>query len=71
MAGHPDDDYDRDILDIIPERFDADPDSYHAGSSHRLRNWLILGGAVLAVGVAVAVAGACSPAAAAATTAFR
>ena len=55
MAGHPDDDYNRDILDIIPERFDADPDSYHAGSSHRLRNWLILGGAVLAVGVAVAV----------------
>lgn len=55
MAGHPDDDYSRDILDIIPERFDADPDSYPPRSSLRLRNWLILGGAVLAVGVAVAV----------------
>jgi len=55
MAGHPDDDYNRDILDIIPERFDADPDSYPARSGLRLRNWLILGGAVLAVGVAVAV----------------
>jgi len=55
MAGHPDDEYNRDILDIIPERFDADPDSYPARSGLRLRNWLILGGAVLAVGVAVAV----------------
>jgi len=55
MAGHPDDDYNRDILDIIPERFDADPDTYPARSGLRLRNWLILGGAVLAVGVAVAV----------------
>lgn len=55
MAGHSDDDYDRDILDIIPERFDADADSYHARAGSRLRNWLILGAAVLAVGVAVAV----------------
>lgn len=55
MAGHPDDEYSRDILDIIPERFDADPDSYPPRSGLRLRNWLILGGAVLAVGVAVAV----------------
>ncbi|MBR9970468.1 SPOR domain-containing protein [Magnetospirillum sulfuroxidans] len=55
MAGHPDDDYDRDILDIIPERFDADADSYQARAGSRLRNWLILGGAVLTVGVAVAV----------------
>ncbi|KAF0222417.1 MAG: periplasmic protein TonB links inner and outer, partial [Rhodospirillaceae bacterium] len=55
MAGHPDDDFDRDILDIIPERFDADADSYHARAGSRLRNWLILGAAVLAVGVAVAV----------------
>lgn len=55
MAGHPDDDYNRDILDIIPERFDADPGDYAPPAGHRLRNWLILGGAVLAVGVAVAV----------------
>lgn len=55
MAGHSDDDFDRDILDIIPERFDADADSYHARAGSRLRNWLILGAAVLAVGVAVAV----------------
>ncbi|MBC7905673.1 MAG: SPOR domain-containing protein, partial [Rhodospirillaceae bacterium] len=50
MAMSPRDDYDRDILDIIPERFDADADSHQARAGHRLRSYLTLGVAVLAVG---------------------
>lgn len=48
------DDYDRDILDIIPERFDADLDSRQARAGHRLRSYVTLGAAVLAVGAIVA-----------------
>lgn len=55
MAMNPGDDYDRDILDIIPERFDADADSRQARAGHRLRSYLTLGVAVIAVGVIVAV----------------
>ena len=55
MAGYPGDDYDRDILDIIPERFDADADSHQARAGTRLRNWLLLGLAVIVVGVLVAI----------------
>lgn len=54
MAMSPRDDYDRDILDIIPERFDADADSRQARAGHRLRSYLTLGVAVLAVGGIVA-----------------
>lgn len=55
MAGSPNDDFDRDILDIIPERFDADADSRQARAGHRLRSYLTLGVAVVAVGAIVAV----------------
>lgn len=55
MAGSPNDDFDRDILDIIPERFDADADSHQARAGHRLRSYLTLGVAVVAVGAIVAV----------------
>lgn len=54
MAMNPRDDYDRDILDIIPERFDADADSRQARAGHRLRSYLTLGVAVVAVGAIVA-----------------
>ncbi|MGE5516691.1 MAG: SPOR domain-containing protein, partial [Bacteroidota bacterium] len=54
MAMPPRDDYDRDILDIIPERFDADADSKQARAGHRLRSYLTLGVAVIAVGAIVA-----------------
>lgn len=54
MAMNPRDDYDRDILDIIPERFDADADSRQARAGHRLRTYLTLGVAVVAVGAIVA-----------------
>ncbi|MCR6632044.1 MAG: SPOR domain-containing protein [Magnetospirillum sp.] len=54
MAMSPRDDYDRDILDIIPERFDADADSKQARAGHRLRSYLTLGVAVVAVGAIVA-----------------
>ena len=54
MAMNPGDDYDRDILDIIPERFDADADSRQARAGHRLRSYLTLGVAVIAVGGIVA-----------------
>lgn len=54
MAGRPGDDYDRDLLDIIPERYDADADSRQARAGHRLRGWVMIGGAVLVVGAVVA-----------------
>jgi hypothetical protein len=54
MAMSPRDDFDRDILDIIPERFDADADSRQARAGHRLRTYLTLGVAVVAVGAIVA-----------------
>lgn len=54
MAMSPRDDFDRDILDIIPERFDADADSHQARAGHRLRTYLTLGVAVIAVGAIVA-----------------
>jgi cell division septation protein DedD len=52
--GHPDGGFDRDILDIIPERFDADADSHEARKGHRLRSALTLLVAVLVVGGIVA-----------------
>lgn len=54
MAINPRDDFDRDILDIIPERYDADADSHQARAGHRLRSYLTLGVAVIAVGGIVA-----------------
>ncbi|MGE5504087.1 MAG: SPOR domain-containing protein [Actinomycetota bacterium] len=50
----PGDDFDRDILDIIPERFDADADSRQARAGHRLRTGVTLAFAVVAVGGIVA-----------------
>jgi cell division septation protein DedD len=55
MAMNSGDDFDRDILDIIPERFDADADSRQARAGSRLRGYVSLGAAVLAVGGIVAV----------------
>lgn len=55
MALRPSDDYDRDILDIIPERYDADADSHEARAGHRLRGIVTIVAAVVAVGVIVAV----------------
>jgi hypothetical protein len=54
MALRPGDDFDRDILDIIPERFDADADSRQARAGARLRTSVTLVLAVLAVGGIVA-----------------
>ncbi|BAE51332.1 SPOR domain-containing protein [Paramagnetospirillum magneticum] len=55
MAKSPGDDYERDLLDIIPERYnDADADSHQARAGHRLRSWVLIGGAVIAVGAIVA-----------------
>lgn len=54
MAHGPGDDFDRDIMDIIPERFDADPDSRQAQAGHRLRSYVTMGAAVVAVGAIVA-----------------
>lgn len=54
MAKRPGDDYERDLLDIIPERYDADADSRQARAGHRLRGWVLIGGAVIAVGAIVA-----------------
>ncbi len=54
MAMRPSDDYDRDILDIIPERFDADADSHQARAGHRLRGIVTIVVAVIAVGAIVA-----------------
>lgn len=47
-------DFDRDILDIIPERFDDDADSRQARAGHRLRSLATMVIAVLAVGGIVA-----------------
>jgi len=55
MALRPSDDYDRDILDIIPERYDADADSHEARAGYRLRGILTIVAAVVAVGAIVAV----------------
>ncbi|MDA8232241.1 MAG: SPOR domain-containing protein [Magnetospirillum sp.] len=54
MSLRPGDDFDRDILDIIPERFDADADSRHARAGHRLRTTVTLIVAAVAVGGLVA-----------------
>jgi len=54
MAGHPGDDFDRDILDIIPARYDADADSRQARAGSRLRVTVTLVAAVVAVGGIVA-----------------
>ncbi len=54
MPVRPGDDFDRDILDIIPERFDADADSHQARAGHRLRSALTLALAVVVVGGIVA-----------------
>ena len=40
MAYRPDNGFERDITDIIPERFDADADSREARSAYRWRNYL-------------------------------
>ncbi|CCG40945.1 SPOR domain-containing protein [Magnetospirillum molischianum] len=55
MVLRPSDDYDRDILDIIPERYDADADSHEARAGHRLRGIVTIVAAVVAVGAIVAV----------------
>jgi len=55
MALRPSDDFDRDILDIIPERYDADADSHEARAGHRLRGIVTIVAAVVAVGAIVAV----------------
>lgn len=54
MAMRPSDDYDRDIMDIIPQRFDADADSHQARAGHRLRSIVTIAIAVVAVGAIVA-----------------
>jgi len=54
MAMRPSDDFDRDILDIIPERYDADADSRQARAGHRLRSVVTITVAVVAVGAIVA-----------------
>jgi cell division septation protein DedD len=54
MAGHHGDDFDRDILDIIPARYDADADSRQARAGSRLRTTVTLVAAVVAVGGIVA-----------------
>ncbi|RAU22645.1 SPOR domain-containing protein [Paramagnetospirillum kuznetsovii] len=54
MAMRPSDDFDRDIMDIIPERFDADADSRQARAGHRLRSIVTIAVAVVAVGAIVA-----------------
>lgn len=47
-------DFDRDILDIIPERYDDDADSHQARAGHRTRTFITMGLAVAAVGGIVA-----------------
>lgn len=54
MAGQSGDDFDRDILDIIPARYDADADSRQARAGSRLRATVTLVAAVVAVGGIVA-----------------
>ncbi len=48
-------DFDRELLDIIPERFDSEAEPRPARTGHRLRTYLTLGLSVVAVGVIVAV----------------
>ncbi|MBI5163028.1 MAG: SPOR domain-containing protein [Magnetospirillum sp.] len=55
MAPRPGDEFDRNILDIIPERFDADEDSRQARSGYRLRTGLTMLVAAAAVGGVVAL----------------
>ncbi|CAA7623718.1 SPOR domain-containing protein [Magnetospirillum sp. UT-4] len=55
MAGNRDDDFNRDILDIIPECYDADGDSRKARAGYRLRGYVTIAAAVLAVGLIVAL----------------
>ncbi|MFD2235629.1 SPOR domain-containing protein, partial [Phaeospirillum tilakii] len=55
MTPRPGDDFDRDILDIIPERYDADADSHEARAGQRLRNVVTIVAAVVAVGSLAAV----------------
>ena len=54
MALRPGDDFERDILDIIPERYDADADSHQARAGHRFRTTVTLILAVIVVGGIVA-----------------
>jgi len=54
MTPRPGDDFDRDILDIIPERYD-DAESHDFGTAQRLRNYATIAAAVVAVGSIVAV----------------
>lgn len=54
MALRPGDDFERDILDIIPERYDADADSHQARAGHRFRTTITLILAVVVVGGIVA-----------------
>jgi len=54
MADHRGDDFERDILDIIPERYDADADSHQARAGHRFRTTITLVVAVIVVGGIVA-----------------
>jgi len=54
MALRPGDDFERDILDIIPERYDADADSHQARAGHRFRTTITLVVAVVVVGGIVA-----------------
>lgn len=51
----PRDPFDRDIMDIIPERYDGEGDDYYAPrSGSRLKTWATIGVAVLAIGGLVA-----------------
>ncbi len=54
MVSNLDDDLDRDILDIIPERFDADADSRQARTGYRLRSIVMFAVAVVVVAGGVA-----------------
>ena len=54
MAPGPGDEFERDILDIIPERYDADADSHQARAGHRFRTTITLVLAVAVVGAIVA-----------------
>ena len=56
MAKRPQqEEFDRDILDIIPERYDADEDAYDSHSGSRLRTIVTVMVALIAVGIIVAI----------------
>ena len=56
MAKRPQqEEFDRDILDIIPERYDADEDSYEPESGSKLRSIITIAVALFAVGFIVVV----------------